>query len=454
MSSPRVAIIGSGPSAYYTAEELLKSGVAVDLLDRLPTPFGLVRAGVAPDHPKIKSITALFERISQNPALRFHGNVEVGRDVTLPELASIYDAVVLACGAPADASLNIPGEELAGSHAAGAIVAWYNGHPDYRDYDVSLDTERAVIVGNGNVALDVARILLTPVDQLRKTDIAEHAIEALSRSRIKHIHVIGRRGPVQTSFAPQELRETLGIPGCDVFVASEQLQLEQPCLDEMNDPKRDAARRNFSLLQEAASRGPQGRCRSLHFQFRLSPTEIRGKDKVEAIAMTRNRLDGAAGSRVATPTDQVVFIECGLVIRSVGFRARPMAGVPFDAGRGVVPNLEGRVLQDGAVLPRLYVAGWMKRGSNGVIGTNRACGVATARAILADLPATQSTAAPADALAIRLAERKHDVVSYDGWQSIDAVERQNGLPKGKPREKLTSIADLLAASRATLPSPG
>jgi ferredoxin--NADP+ reductase len=450
MTAPCVAIVGSGPSAYYTAEELLKAGVSVHLLDRLPTPFGLVRAGVAPDHPKIKSITALFERISQNAGLRFYGNVELGRDVELKDLCAMYDAVVLACGAPVDARLNIPGEDLYGSHPAGAIVAWYNGHPDYRDYRFPLDIERAVIVGNGNVALDIARIFLTPVDQLRKTDIAEHAVEALAGSRIREIHIIGRRGPAQANFAPQELRETIHIPGCDTVLAADQLELAQPCLDEIEDPRRDAAKRNVLLLREVQSRSVVGSRRSLHFSFLTSPSAIMGDDRVRSVSLIRNRLAGPAGKRTAIATDQVTSLDCGLVIRSIGFRAQPIAQVPFDADRGIVPNREGRVvLSDDPVLG-LYVTGWMKRGSNGVIGTNRACGVETARAVVSDLAGAPSRAGDAQSLARLLDRRGVNYVDYDGWRMIDSVERGNGVLKGKPREKLTRVAELLTASRAAM----
>lgn len=447
MTRPLVAIVGSGPSAYFTAEELLKRDIAVDIIERLPTPFGLVRAGVAPDHPKIKSISALFERISTHANFRFYGNVEAGAAVTVAELRALYDGVVLACGAPADAALGIPGEDLDGSHAAGAFVAWYNGHPDYRDRTFRLDREAAVVIGNGNVALDVARILLMPVGQLRKTDIAAHALDALAQSAVRTVCIVGRRGPVQTNFTPHELKELLNLEGCEPLVDAADLVLEPECQAELDCAGSDYRRQNVELFRAAAARERGGGGKQLRFAFRLSPVAVEGETSVEAVRCVRTRLRGEEGRRRAEPTGETVTLDCGLLIRSVGFRGAPIDGVPFDAAKGTVPNESGRVMRDGAPEPGLYVAGWLKRGSNGVIGTNRACGVETARALIDDLAGAPAVAGrSATGLEAVLARRRVAFVPYDGWRRIDAVEKRNGEAIGKPREKLTRTADLLEAA--------
>lgn len=443
---PRVAIIGSGPSAYFTAEELLKADVAVDIIERLPTPFGLVRSGVAPDHPKIKSIAERFHRVSSHPNLRFYGNVEAGRTVTIPELLTLYHGVVLACGAPAEASLGIPGEDLPGSCSAGAFVAWYNGHPDYRDCSFPFDSEAAAIVGHGNVALDVARILLTPVDRLRATEIAEHALEALSQSAVTRVHVIGRRGPAQSGFTPFELKEIINLEGCRTCVDPNDLVLDQACQTELTNPKAASRRQNVDLFREVAGRNIPAVGKDLHFEFRLTPVAILGSEGIKGLRCVRNRLEGEPGSRTAESTEKSVTIECRFLIRSIGFRGTPIADVPFDAKRGTVPSRAGRVTKGDQIMPGLYVVGWLKRGSNGVIGTNRACGAETARAIIDDLRHHDISATSNPGLEDLLHGRGIEFLRYDGWLRIDVLERKNGLCKGKPREKFTRMHELLNAS--------
>lgn len=453
MRAPRVGIAGSGPSAFYAAEELLKTGVVVDMIERLPTPFGLVRSGVAPDHPKIKGITAVFERILAHADLRFYGNVEVGRDVPVRDLAGHYDALILACGAAGDASLHIDGERLPGSFAAGAFVGWYNGHPDFRALPVSLDAESAVVVGNGNVALDVARILVSSVARLRTTDIVAHALEALARSRIRDIHLLGRRGPVQASFTTAELRELSRMEGCALHVSARDLELEAACRAELELPEAETARKTFRLLQDIAAQPARTAERRLHLHFRTSPAAILGRDRVGGVRISRTALEGLPGSRTATPTGETFDLPCGLVVRSAGFRAVPLDGVPFDPKRGRVPNAAGRVTLGGRVLPGLYVAGWMKRGPSGVIGTNRVCGQETARAVVADLTGRAVRSDPEWRLDDLLNARGVNFIRHEGWTRIDALERDRGAASGKPREKLTRLPELLAAARDTTLTP-
>lgn len=452
MRAPRVGIVGSGPSAVYAAEELLKTGLGVDVIERLPTPFGLVRSGVAPDHPRIKSITAVFERILAQPGLGFYGNVEVGRDVSVRELAGHYDAVILACGAAEDAGLGIAGERLSGSLPAGAFVGWYNGHPDHRGLSVPLDGESAVVVGNGNVALDVARILLSPPDRLGATDIAGEALEALATGRVRQVHVLGRRSPAQASFTPAELRELSRLPGLCVHLDPAALALDADCRAELDRPEAETARKTYALLCDMACAPPRPAERQLYFHFRASPLAILGADgRVAGVRVGRMRLGGMPGRRKAEPTGETFDLPCGLVVRSTGFRARPLDGVPFDSAAGRVPNSGGRVTLGTRILPGLYVTGWMKRGPSGIIGTNRACGQETARAVVADLTGRRVGSDPGWRLDDLLRTRGVAFVRYDGWRRIDAQERARGAVRGKPREKLTVIADLLAAARAPCP---
>lgn len=447
MRAPRVAVVGSGPSAFYAAEELLKAGVLVDMIERLPTPFGLVRSGVAPDHPKIKGIAAVFEKILAAPGLAFYGNVEVGRDLDVRELAELYDGVVLACGASADAPLGIAGEALPGSLGAGAFVGWYNGHPDHAGLGVPLGSDRAVVVGAGNVALDVARILLSPPERLAATDIAAHAASALARSGVKDVHLLARRGPVQASFTPAELRELCRLDGIAVHVAPQDLELDPACEAELDMPHADNARKNLKLLREVAAAPPRPAARRLHLHFRACPAALLGRDAVDGIRIARARLEGPPAGRMASPTGETFDLACGLVVRGAGFRARPIAGVPADARSGRVPNRDGRVTLGGRVLPGLYVTGWMKRGPSGVIGTNRPCGQETARAVIADLAGRPVRSDPGFRLDALLAGRRVAFVDREGWRRIDAREKALGADAGKPRQKLVAPEALLAAAR-------
>lgn len=427
----RVAIVGSGPSGFYTAEALLRSDVpiAVDMFERLPVPYGLVRYGVAPDHPKLKQVTTAFDRIAGASGFRFIGGVRVGDDVTVDELRNAYDAVVLATGAELSRPLGIPGEALPGSHSAGDFVAWYNGHPDFADLRFDLDQETAIIIGHGNVALDVARVLAKTADELSQTDIARHALDVLAESRLRDIYVVGRGGPAQAKFSAKELRDFIALSACDTSVDGRDV------LPDGFEPQAHADRElveKLSLLH-AFSRQATTKPRRCLVRFGLSPIAVKGRRRVETVSF---RL------RSGTVED----IACGLLFGSVGRRTTPIAGVPYDAHRGVHANVDGRVASGHSVIEGLYVCGWSKRGPSGTIGTNRGCGIATAQAVLADFAHRRTRSDAPDALLTRIAGRVTRVVSYPDWGTIDAAEKRRGALLGKPREKFVTIPDMLAAA--------
>jgi ferredoxin--NADP+ reductase len=449
----RVAIVGSGPSGFYAAEHLQRkaSGVEIEMLDRLPTPYGLVRGGVAPDHPKIKSVTRIYDRIASQPGFRFLGNVQVGRDLSHAELLEHVDAVLYATGAQTDRALGIPGEALPGSHAATEFVGWYNGHPDFRDGAFDLGVEAAAVVGVGNVAMDVARILASRPDDLAATDLAGHALDALRRSRVRTIHVLGRRGPVQAAFTNPELREFGELPDCDVIVDPRDLQLDPLSEAALAAADDRTAEKNMQTLRDYAERSPRGGGRRIVLRFLTSPVELVGGDRVEGVRVARNRLvAGARGDVKAEATGETELLPVGLVFRSVGYKGVAVPGVPFDERAGVIPNLEGRVLAapgGSAVVAGTYVAGWIKRGPSGVIGTNKPDAVESADRLLADhaagaLPTPRAGRAGMDAL---LAARGVRVVSFADWQRLDALEVANGQRAGRPRLKFTRIDEMLEA---------
>jgi ferredoxin--NADP+ reductase len=449
----RVAVVGSGPAGFYAAGHLLKeSDVEVDMFERLPTPHGLVRSGVAPDHPKIKTVTRVYEKTAAHPRFRFFGNVELGRDVSADELREHYHAVVYAVGAAADRPLGIPGEGLPGSWAATDFVGWYNGHPDYCDLRFDLSCERAVVVGNGNVALDVARMLTLDHAELALTDVADHALEALRESSVREVVVVGRRGPAQAAFTNPELRELGVMAGVDVVVDGEELERALAVADPAVDP---TSERNVKVLREYAQRPQRGQPRRIVLRFLLSPRELVAApgDGVSAVRLVRNELiAGPDGALRASATEAEETIEARLVLRAVGYRGKALPGVPFDERRGVILNEGGRVrdpggdMDSGAVRRGEYVVGWIKRGPSGVIGTNKKDAQETVDAILADL-AAGALAAPASAdpqgIEELLRRRRPDLVTYEGWSEIDRHERSLGEPHGRPRVKLTRIEEML-----------
>jgi ferredoxin--NADP+ reductase len=429
--------------------------VEIDLYDRLPTPWGLLRAGVAPDHQEIKRLEDTFDRETLARGCRFLGNVEVGVHITPVELMRHYTAVVYATGAQSDKSLGVPGEDLPGSRAATEFVAWYNGHPDYRDLDFDLSGPRAVVIGNGNVAADVTRMLTRDPRELERTDIADHALEALRASGIEEVIVLGRRGPAQAAFTSAELRELGRMDGVELRVIPGEIELDPESARWLAERGTFTARKNVELLREFASaQPPEGVRRRIELRFLRSPVEIRGDGRVEAIDVRPNRIVRAGdGSLKAEPTDEPLeTIECGLVLRSVGYRAVPLPDVPFDERYFVLPNDRGRVLgADGESLPGVYAVGWIKRGPTGILGTNKRDAAETIDLLVDDL---RAGALPApekpdrEALDALLAERQPALVNADGWRAIDADELGRGSEQDRPRVKLASRDELLSAARA------
>ncbi|HZQ15296.1 MAG TPA: FAD-dependent oxidoreductase [Gaiellaceae bacterium] len=446
MSEPlRVAIVGSGPAGFYAADALLRSDdprVEVNLIDRLPTPWGLVRLGVAPDHENIKAVSRAFEKTAARPGFRFFGCVEVGSTVSHEELLATHDAVVYTVGAQTDRRLGIPGEDLPGSWPATAFVAWYNGHPDFQDLAFDLDVERVVVIGNGNVAIDCARMLALTAEELASTDTTDAAAEAIARSPIREIVLLGRRGPVQAAFTPPELKELGELAGAEPVVDPADLVLDPASAAEL-EADRERARRNLELLQEYAARPPAGKRRRIVLRFLASPAALVGDGRVEAVETVRNELVEDGGRLVARPTGETGVIPAGLVLRSVGYKGVALPGVPFDERSGTIPNEGGRVL--GA--ERTYAAGWIKRGPSGVIGTNKKDAAETVELLLADARAGTLRAEPAWTLERLLDEKGVEYVDYAGWQAIDAAERAAGEPLGRPRVKLRSWAALLETGR-------
>jgi ferredoxin--NADP+ reductase len=439
----RIAVVGSGPAGVYATEALLRHGdVTVDVLDRLPCPYGLVRYGVAPDHEKIRSISAALGRILEDPAVRFLGNVDVGVDLSLDDLRQHYDAIVLAGGAAVDRRLGIPGEDLPGSHSATAFVAWYNGHPEAPADAFALDVRRVAVLGVGNVAVDVVRLLAKTPAELSGTDMPGHVLAALAASTVEEISMIGRRGPAQAKFTTKELRELGELADADVLVDPQDLELDEP--DRQLVAERPAVRRNLDVLREWASRSPAGRSRRLHVRFWLRPVEIVGEDSVTGLVLEKTRLD-AAGNAVGT--GETSSLDIDMVFRSVGYRGVPMLALPFDDRGGVIPSDAGRVVQDGAPVPGVYVAGWIKRGPTGVIGTNKHDARETVAALLADAPSLPpAPVRDPDALLALLAERGVRPVSWAGWRAIDAAETELGRAQGRERARISDRQALLRAA--------
>ena len=444
----KVAVVGSGPAGFYAADALLKSEeprVEVDVIDRLPTPWGLVRLGVAPDHENIKAVSRAFEKTAARPGFRFFGNVEVGSTITHDELLRSHDAVVYTVGAQTDRRLGIPGEDLPGSWAATEFVAWYNGHPDFQDCKFDLSHERAVVIGNGNVAIDCARMLALTAEELGPTDTTPEAVEAICGAGVEEIVMLGRRGPVQAAFTPPELKELGELGGADVIVDPGELVLDAASAQAL-DLDRERARRNYELLEQFAGRPPEGKPRRIVLRFLVSPVAILGDDRVEGVEVVRNELVEEDGRIVARPTGETEVLAAGLVLRSVGYQGVALSGVPFDERSATIPNHGGRV--DGA--ERTYVAGWIKRGPSGVIGTNKKDATETVELLLEDARAGRLVrAGDGRPLADLLAAKGARFVDQAGWQAIDAAERAAGEPLGRPRVKLTAWDELLRAGGAS-----
>lgn len=463
----RVAIIGAGPSGFYAADALLKQtdvNVEVDMFDRLPTPYGLVRGGVAPDHQKIKSVTKVYEKIAAHPHFRLYGNVTFGTDLTHTDFKAYYHQIIYAVGAQTDRHLGIPGEKLPGSHAATEFVAWYNAHPDYRDLTFDLSQEKVAVIGNGNVAMDVARILASTYDELFKTDIADYALNALRNSRVTDIYILGRRGPAQAAFTNPELKELGEMQVAEVIVRPEDATIDALSASDLAAHPDAMVAKNLQTLAKYVGQTPQGKPRRIHMRFLVSPVEITGNEHVESIRLVKNVLQAAPdGSLKAKATDQYEDLPVGLVFRSIGYVGVPLPGVPFDSRAGVIPNKDGRVFDQatGQLVPGEYVVGWIKRGANGIIGTNKPDSQATADALLADVP-TLTPVSPANAtrasIEALLHERKPTFTTFPDWLVLDQLEIANGQKLGRPRLKFSRVEDMLAAvnearqSQTTIPA--
>ncbi|MEW5850694.1 MAG: FAD-dependent oxidoreductase [Myxococcota bacterium] len=446
----RVAVVGAGPSGFYAAEALQRQKdlkVEVDILDRLPTPYGLVRGGVAPDHQKIKSVVRVYEKIAATPGVRFYGNVQFGRDIMLPDLHKLYDHVLFAVGSEKDRRMGIPGEDLQGSHSATAFVGWYNGHPSHRDHDFKLDVERVAVIGVGNVAMDVTRILAKSADELGKTDIAHHALDELKRSKVKEVLVFGRRGPAQAAFSPAEIKEIGELEGVDLVVRTDELEADL----KLRDAVEPETRKNLEYLEERAKHGEGSAARKVRLRFFLSPAEIVGANgRVTAVKMERTKVTtDEKGNQKARGTGEFETFPVGLVFRSVGYLGVPLPGVPFDAEKGNLPNAGGRIVDEGGKhIPGLYVVGWAKRGPSGLIGTNRLDAIETVKLMLEDATGKQAEVSPHKTVKAAedfLRERQPHLVTFADWQRLDKIEVERGQPAGKIREKFTRVNEMLDA---------
>ena len=452
----RVAVIGSGPTAFYATDHLFKQvglAVEVDMFDRLPTPFGLVRGGVAPDHQKIKTVTKAYTQTAAKPRFRFYGNVEFGRHLKLADLKEHYHAILYASGAQTDRRMGIPGEDLQGSHPATEFVAWYNGHPDYRHLQFDLTPERAAVVGIGNVAIDVARILCRTVDELRTTDIADYALEALSKSHVKEVYLLGRRGPAQAAFTPPEIKEVGEMADADVVVLPEEAQLDPLSQAAVASASDRSVLRNVEILQGYAVRKPTGKSRRLTVRFLVSPVELIGDaaGRVVKMRLVKNRLVASeTGSLSAKATDQFEELPVGLVFRSVGYRGVPLPDVPFHEKWGVILNEKGRVIDPESKQPFVgqYTAGWIKRGPSGVIGTNKPDAVETVNCMLEDLAQDKLLlpSQPESRCVEDLVRARQPLFfTFADWLKLDEMEVARGQAQGRPRVKFTSVEEMLAA---------
>jgi ferredoxin--NADP+ reductase len=448
MEDLRVAVVGSGPAGIYTAAALTgHDEAAVDVIDRLPTPFGLVRYGVAPDHEKMKSVAAALRKVLEHQRVRFLGNIELGADVSLQDLHRHYDAIVVANGAAVDRRLGIGGEDLPGSFSATEFVSWYSGHPDAAVDKFTLTAEAVIVIGVGNVAIDVARVLLKTAGELRTTDIPDHVLAVLSHSHVRDVTIIGRRGPAQAKFTTKELRELGELANVDVVVRPEELALDEAGEAELAGNA--VARRNLEVLRAWSQRTPEGRPRRLHLRFLLRPVAICGDAGVTGMEFARGRPDGAGGA----DTGESVRLPAEMVLRSVGYRGVPIPGLPFDDERGVIPNAAGRVVRDGTVVPGEYVAGWIKRGPSGVIGTNKHDATETVRCLLEDAPTLpRRQVSDADGIIGLLHQRGVQVVPWEGWEAIEALEIAAGRRREARQVKMAERALLLAAALSQ-PSP-
>ncbi|XP_029383803.1 NADPH:adrenodoxin oxidoreductase, mitochondrial [Echeneis naucrates] len=455
--TPKVCIVGSGPAGFYTAQHLLKThqNVHVDIYERLPVPFGLVRFGVAPDHPEVKNVINTFTQTAKHSRCRFYGNVNVGKDVSVGELKQAYHAVVLSYGAEGNRSMGVPGEGLAGVYSAKDFVGWYNGHPSCRELNPDLNCETAVILGQGNVALDVARVLLSPIDILKKTDITQPALEALVRSQIRRVLIVGRRGPVQVACTIKELREMVNLPGTKSEMVEADFDGVTEALKDLPRPRK----RLTELLLKTALDTPGDKeqqrrhqaSRTWGFRFFRSPSEVLADadgNKTVGIRLAVTRLEGSGEGARAVLTGEVEDVTCGLVISSIGYKSHPIdPSVPFDTRRAVIPNTMGRVKQ----ATGLYCSGWLKTGPTGVIATTMNNSFDTARSLVEDMESEaldlSSVKTGSEVISALLEERGVKSVSFSDWEKIDSVEMSRGEASGKPREKILTVEEMIQVAR-------
>ncbi|MEQ9618762.1 MAG: FAD-dependent oxidoreductase [Deltaproteobacteria bacterium] len=452
----RIAIIGSGPAGFYAAEHLFKQSefdCEIDVFDRLPTPHGLVRSGVAPDHQKIKSVTRVYDKIASHPKFRFFGNVEYGKHIKLKDLKEHYHIIVFATGAQTDRRLNIPGEELTGSHTATEFVAWYNGHPDYRHLSFDLSKESVAIIGVGNVAVDVARILCRSKEELTETDIADYALEALEKSRVRDVYMLGRRGPLQAAFTNPEIRELGKLADAHALTYSEEIVVDESTLEALEANKDLSAIKKMEILKSYSERKSNPKARRLHIRFLVSPVEIVGDEdgNVAALKIVRNELYQAEdGSMRSRPTDTFEELEAGLVFRSVGYQGVPLPDVPFHEKWGVINNEKGRVtdVETGEHIQGLYATGWIKRGPTGVIGTNKQDSGETVQCIMEDVrdgKINDPVKHKPDRIEEMIRKVQPEYITYEDWLRLNELEVERGKSLGRPRLKYTSVEEMLEA---------
>jgi ferredoxin--NADP+ reductase len=453
----RVAVVGAGPTGFYTADHLLRQEgivIEVDLFDRLPTPYGLVRLGVAPDHQKIKSVTATFEKIAASPRFRFFGHVEFGKDLDVEDLRRHYHQIVYATGAQTDRRMGIPGEDLRGSHPATEFVAWYNGHPDFRECQFDLSAERVAVVGVGNVAVDVARILCRSADELARTDIADYALEALRESRVREVYLLGRRGPAQAAFTNPEIKELGELADADIAARPEEVELDELTRAALDRTPDRATSKKVEILQGYARRPRTGKSRLLVVRFLVSPVELEpdASGGIAAMRLVRNRLAATpAGTLQPVATGETEALPVGLVFRSVGYRGVPLPGVPFHDSWGVILNERGRVIDPDSKQPLVgeYTAGWIKRGPSGVIGTNKPDAAETVVCMMEDRAhgrVLRPETPQAEAVEALIRQRQALCFSFGDWRRVDEVETAAGRRTGRPRVKLTSVDAMARAA--------
>jgi ferredoxin--NADP+ reductase len=451
----RIAIIGAGPAGFYAAERFFKQEglhVLVDVYDRLPTPYGLVRAGVAPDHEKIKNVTRIFDRTASNPSFRFFGNVDYGRHVSLDHLKSYYHQVYFSTGAQVDRQLGIPGEDLERSHSATEFVAWYNGHPDFRDLEFDLSQERVAIIGVGNVAIDVARILCKTVDELKTTDIVDHALEALADSKVKEVILMGRRGPAQAAFTLKEIKEMGQLEDASSVTLPNEMELDEHSAKAIEENPDRMTIKKLEVLNGFLGGSNEEASRTCHVRFLVSPLELTddGNGAVGSMKVGRNRLEPSSSGRLgARATGESFEWPVGLVFRSVGYRGVALPDIPFREDWGIVWNDKGRVTDEsGTVMPGVYVGGWIKRGPTGVIGTNKPDAVETVECMIEDLQnGIHFNPGDGDAADFVL-EQQPDLFSYESWLRLNEIESAKGEAQGRPRVKFTTIPEMIDAIRS------